>query len=271
METRTAQANGIDIACRVFGSGPPLVLVHGLACGQRMWMHQTRALRSRFRVITFDQRGHGLSGAPTSADAYSLGHLTQDLVAVLDQLALERCHLVGFSLGGGPALAIAVAHPDRLASLTLIGVGSGTDDPVMLASTVRRWTRLGRAKGLPTLADEMLLSEFFKTYAQRGPRARRHMRGLVLATPLHGLLFTLSEVLGKRRSLSRMTDRLSAVRVPTAVVRGQADKVSRAGCRVLASSIPDARDCVVSGAGHMVPLECPDALNEILAEHCCDD
>ena len=92
-----------------------MVLLHGLACGRRMWFHQIRTLQRRFRVITYDQRGHCGTDAPSLATDYSAALLGSDLVGVLDALKIERAAIVGFSLGGGPALALA-AETARISS-----------------------------------------------------------------------------------------------------------------------------------------------------------
>ena len=81
--------NNLAVAVSDVGDCPPVVLLHGLGCGRRMWFHQIRALRSRFRVIAYDQRGHGETDAPHQAADYSAGHLARDLVGVLDALKIE--------------------------------------------------------------------------------------------------------------------------------------------------------------------------------------
>ena len=262
MHHRLAPVNGVDLAYAVEGQGPALVLVHGLACGRRMWVHQVRHLRSGYTVITYDQRGHGQSGSPKTAQGYSAAHLTRDLAGLLDHLGIARCHLVGFSLGGGPALAFASSMPDRVASLMLADVGAGAESPFLLPSLARQWISLAERRGMPALADEMLRGEFFKTYANRSRRARCHMRALIASTPVHGLVFTLSEVLAKRKSLFRMTGVLRSIQVPTLVLRGEQDNVCRSATKLLSQTIPGARGAVLQGAGHMAPLEAPAAFSE---------
>ena len=257
-----APVNGIDLAYAVEGQGPALVLVHGLACGRRMWVHQVRHLCSDYTVITYDQRGHGRSGAPETAQGYSAAHLTRDLAGLIDHLGIARCHLVGFSLGGGPALALASSMPDRVASLVLADVGAGAESPFLLPSLARRWISLAERRGMSALADEMLRGEFFKTYADRSRRARCHMRALIESTPVHGLVFTLSEVLAKRKSLFRMTSVLRSIQVPTLVLRGEGDNVCRSATKLLSQTIPGAPGAVLQGAGHMAPLEAPAAFSE---------
>jgi pimeloyl-ACP methyl ester carboxylesterase len=266
----TAAVNGIDLHYAAEGRGPVLVLVHGLACGRRMWFHQTRALRDRFTVVTYDQRGHGLSSAPHSAAAYSPAHLARDLAGLVDHLGVRRCHLVGFSMGGGPALSLAVTRPDLVRGLILADVGAGAENPALAQAITRRWIGLARAGGMPALAEEMLRSEFFKTYANRSPRARRHMRALIAATPLRGLENTLTEVLAKRTSLFRMTRTLAAVAAPTLILNGAHDYVCLKAAHVLAAAIPKAREARVAGAGHMAPLEAPAAFNAAVAEFLAD-
>src|SRR5205809_6634708 len=112
--SRRIHVGDIELSYRICGRGPPVILVHGLACGQRMWFHQRRKLSDRHTVITYDQRGHGHSDAPDDASRYSAGHLTRDLAGMVDALNLDKVAIVGFSMGGGPALALAAARPDRI-------------------------------------------------------------------------------------------------------------------------------------------------------------
>src|SRR6266566_9803725 len=112
--SRRIPVGDIELACRITGRGKPLILVHGLACGQRMWFHQRRKLSDRHTVITYDQRGHGESDAPDDATRYSGGHLARDLTGVIDALMYNKIAVVAFSMGRGPAVALAAARPDRI-------------------------------------------------------------------------------------------------------------------------------------------------------------
>lgn len=266
--------NGMDqirvgdlaVAISDVGDGPPVVLLHGLACGQRMWFHQVRALRGRFRVITYDQRGHGGTDAPAVATAYSAALLARDLVGVLDGLGIERAAIVGFSLGGGPALALAASQPHRVSRLVLADVGAGADDPVKIEAMARRWVTLIDQHATDELVCEMLRSELFKVYARRNTRRRDHMAALIRNTPAKGLRFLLSEVLAKRKSLFRLTGVLQSLRVPTLVMVGEQDYVCSKAARLLARNIPDAELKVIANSGHMAPLEQPAAFSAALLQ-----
>src|SRR5438128_11860969 len=89
----------VELAYRITGRGKPLILVHGLACGQRMWFHQRRKLSDRHTVITYDQRGHGESDAPDDATRYSGGHLALDLTFVIVASKYEKIDMDGLSVG----------------------------------------------------------------------------------------------------------------------------------------------------------------------------
>jgi len=260
------QIGNLAVAVGDAGDGPPVVLLHGLACGKRMWFHQILALRNRFRVIAYDQRGHGLTDAPAVATDYSAGHLARDLVGVLDALKIERAAIVGFSLGGGPALALAASQPERVSRLVLADVGAGADDPLKIEWMTRRWIKLIEQGAIDELVCDMLRSELYKVYARRDARRRAHMAALIRATPLDGLRFTLSQVLAKRKSLFLLPGLLKSVRAPTLVLVGQYDYACSKSARLLAQTIPNARLKIIENSGHMSPLEQPAAFSAALME-----
>jgi 3-oxoadipate enol-lactonase len=231
----------LAVAVSDAGDGPPVVLLHGLACGKRMWFHQIRALRRRFRVIAYDLRGHGQTDAPQLATDYSAAHLARDLAGVLDALDIKQAAIVGFSLGGGPALAFAASRPERVSRLVLADVGAGADDPVKIEGMARRWGALIGQGDIDELVCDMLRSELFKVYARRSPRRREHMASLIRATPIDGLRFTL-------------------------VMVGELDYVCSKASRLLAQAIPGATLQIIKNSGHMAPLEQPAAFTAALLE-----
>lgn len=115
------------------GSGPPLVLLHGMMGTSETWRIEgyLDALAGDFRLITPDLRGHGRSSAPHDPAAYALAEYVADVVAVLDDAGATSAYLCGFSLGADIALALAGRHPDRIAGVLTLGLSScnqGYDD-----------------------------------------------------------------------------------------------------------------------------------------------
>jgi 3-oxoadipate enol-lactonase len=231
-----------------------------------MWWPQIRRFRTTHRVIVYDMRGHGRSGAPDDADAYSAAHLGQDLVELLDHLAVERCRVVGFSMGGGPAMALALGQPRRVERLVLADVGSGAENPWAVKRLAEVWIDHARTGGMDAMADNMLLGEFFKTYARRNPRARRHMRALITQNPLVGMRGILAGMLARRKPLFRMRGTIARIAVPTLVLAGEHDYVCHKAARLLADTIPGAATARVPGAGHMSPLEAADDFHRLILD-----
>src|SRR5437868_12074731 len=117
-----SRCNDIDVAWHEAGRGEPLVLIHGLADDHRAWRRTVPDLMLRHRVILYDLRGHGETtlGRPDG----TLRQLGADLVALLDQLGLDRADVAGFSLGGTIAMRAAIDHPERVHRLSLVATSS---------------------------------------------------------------------------------------------------------------------------------------------------
>lgn len=127
------------------GVGPAIVLLHGLTATRRYVLQGSRHLLGRgYRLVGYDARGHGESGAPSDPGAYGYEVMVQDLDRLLDQKGLERPVLVGSSMGAHVATAFALRHPERVAALVQITpayMGAGRRDPGELA----HWDALAAA------------------------------------------------------------------------------------------------------------------------------
>ncbi len=142
------------------GSGPAIVLLHGLTATRHYVLMGSRALeRSGYLVSAYDARGHGHSDPAGDRGAYGYERLASDLAQVLDQLELERVLLAGASMGAHTALALALAEPARVSALALITPGYDPDLDAEQAATVNRgWDAL--ARGLREGGVEGFLSAY---------------------------------------------------------------------------------------------------------------
>jgi len=111
------------------GSGETLVLIHGLSDTLIYWEMLASALKKNFRVIRFDLRGHGQSSL--GSDEISIGTYSDDLKNILDDLAIQKANLIGFSLGGAIALDFTIRFPDYVSSIVLMSIFFKCDDDVM--------------------------------------------------------------------------------------------------------------------------------------------
>ncbi|MGO4203745.1 alpha/beta fold hydrolase [Rhodococcus sp. TAF43] len=128
MQQAVNPVDGVGIAYRVIGDGPPLVLAHGTALSSAIWraFGYVKALRDQYQLILPDMRGHGRSDTPYDADSYAMDLVVGDIVAVLGALGHDRAHYLGYSFGGRVGLSLAVSAPERLRTLT---VGGGSSRP----------------------------------------------------------------------------------------------------------------------------------------------
>jgi pimeloyl-ACP methyl ester carboxylesterase len=244
------------------GHGTPVVFLHGLGASMYAWRKNLAPVAAAgYRVIAFDNRGFGFSDKPaTGYDNASYARLT---VALLDSLHLEDVVLIGHSMGGAIAAEVAIAHPQRVRGLVLIG-SAGLGAREALVFRLGRWPVIGpllfafRGRGL----TERLLKS---TYAD----PRKVSDGDVdqyyapVAEPEYGR--ALHAVLREFRLDGLGGGRLERIGVPTLVLWGEADRlIPIAFGRALAAGIPRAAFLSVPRAGHSVQEEAPDEVNRLL-------
>jgi pimeloyl-ACP methyl ester carboxylesterase len=120
----TVSSTGVTIAYDVAGEGRPVILLHGFPDSATLWRHQVGPLvEAGFQVITPDLRGYGRSDKPSGVDAYALPFLAGDILAVLDEVGVERAHVVGHDWGAALAWLTASLAPDRVDHLVAMSVG----------------------------------------------------------------------------------------------------------------------------------------------------
>src|SRR5271167_2912838 len=112
-----ARINGVELAYELRGEGAPLVMIHGAQGDQSMFAGLAEVFAEDYRVLTFDQRGSGLSGKPDMP--YSIAMLADDTAALMDHLGMSPAHVIGVSMGGTIAQELAIRHPEKVRSLVL--------------------------------------------------------------------------------------------------------------------------------------------------------
>jgi pimeloyl-ACP methyl ester carboxylesterase len=213
------QSGDVKIHYTVQGSGPPLVLIHGLHSSAQMnWTlpGTTAALVKTHKVIAMDCRGHGASDKPESESAYGVA-MVEDVVRLLDHLGIQKAHIAGYSMGGMIALKLAVMHPERCESLLLCGMG---------------WLR-----------DGGLLQEFWQGLPARKSESRNDaaascMRGMAK------LAVTESEV--------------KSLKLPAAIIVGDKDPCRALYVEPLTKVRPDWPVTLIPRAGHLACVIKPD-------------
>jgi 3-oxoadipate enol-lactonase len=238
---------------------PVVLLLHGLGSSGDDWAPQAAALADRYRVLTVDLPGHHRSARPDGP--LTIPYMAAHLEALLDRLAIEDAHVVGLSLGGCVALALALHAPKRVRSLVLVNAfARWQTSGVRSAARGLRRTLLAVGAPMRVLA-RAVASEAFPGAGQAALREAAMAR--LTANSRRHYLACLAALLR-----FDVRDRLGEIGCPTLVVAGARDTTVPFAAKVLlAQSIPGARIRVVDESGHVTPGDQPAALNRLLIEH----
>jgi pimeloyl-ACP methyl ester carboxylesterase len=262
----SCRVGAYTLSYRRAGAGDPVVLVHGFLAHSFVWDGVIALVAPRHDVIALDLLGCGASDLPADADLGLAAHAGR-LLAFLDVLALPRVHLVGHGVGGAIALLAAVRAPWRVRTVTTVNAaGYGREDtplmrlvgtrflPEAIYAVARVFARplLRRRLGPGARVPPGMVEAFVSQYA--APQARAALRRFA------------RDVIG-RHELSGARDLLRHLTVPTTLVWGMADRFrSFTTAERLHQDIPGARLVRLAGAGHLVPLDAPAPLAELLEE-----
>lgn len=258
-EARAPVGDGVWLEVLVDGSGDPLLLLPGLGTDVSAFARQTPRLAERFRVHGVNPRGVGLSDAPET-DAYDVARSAADASAITDAPA----HVIGASLGAAAAIELALAHPERVRTLTLIT--PFVEVSPRLAAVADAWARLA-AEASPDALAAALLPWFFSPRLLADPAARaRTLRGLAQTLARVPAAALARATAGMARWSGTRTADLAVITAPTLVVAAGDDLLTPDAAAV-AAAIPGAKLVTVAGAGHAVALETPDAVNDAISAH----
>lgn len=257
MKTRV---NELEIHYDVKGktSGVPVMLSHSLGSSMTMWDPQLPILEESYRVLRYDIRGHGESGAPEGS--YHLDQLGDDAIALLDHLNIRTVHFVGLSLGGMIGLNIALRFPQYLRSLTLCDTTAVLPEDAQPIWQER--IQAAREQGLESLVQGTLERWFTPGYLQQGHTEVTHIRNQFLKTPINGFV-GCAEALLKLNYL----DRLAEIHVPTLIIVGEDDPgTPPAASEAMHEKIPTSKLVVLPSAAHLSNVEQSGAFNDTLAD-----
>jgi pimeloyl-ACP methyl ester carboxylesterase len=267
------ELHGRRVIYRVAGSGPPVVLIHGMLNSSSHWRSVALSLAGEYTVIAPDLIGHGDSAAPRGD--YSLGAHAASIRDLLAAIGIDRATIVGHSLGGGVAMQFFYQFPQRVERLVLISSGGlGQDVTPSL-----------RTAALPGVSPALALTirpRLVGALAQSGARLRergvgagiylqaaaRALRPLQSADARQAFLQTLRAVIDVHGQRVSATDRLYLLEsLPTMIVWGERDNtIPLAHGRAAHEAIPDSSFRTLADVAHFPHLEDPDGLAELLRE-----
>lgn len=224
----------------------PVLLSHGHAAAMPMWAGQVEALRHRFRVITWDLRGHGRSDCPEDPALYTVEHTVDDIAAILDECNIDRAVIGGHSLGGVMTFQFQLRYPRRVLAMAILNSGPG-----FRSDTARDNWNLSCERTASSLARKGLaaLSKSSEVHAEWHADVR-------------GLIHSARGIMTHRDS--RMIDNLGNIDVPVLVLVGAQDRAFLGAADYMAQKIPDVQKIVIENAGHAANLDQPEVFNKLL-------
>lgn len=260
-------ADGTKLYYESRGEGPAIVFVHELAGTCHSFALQIAALSDRYRCITFNARGYPPSGVPASADSYSQDIAAEDIGAVMDAAGTKDAHVMGVSMGAAATLQFAIRHSERVRSVILCSIGSGSDaKPEEYVANMEAMAVRIEKNGLPQIRENFTASPARLKLKEKNPAEYQRFLSELESFSVQGLVNTIRGVQKRRPPLYVHKDKIAALRMPALVVLGGIDQGCAKPSRFLAETLPGARLEVLSDTGHGVNLEEPARVNRLVAE-----
>ena len=254
--------NNIDLSYVENGTGEAIVFLHGYTGSTKDWEKQISFFSKNYRAIAIDHRGHGNTEAPSRKEDYAIKIFSQDVYALLNKLGVDRCCLVGHSMGGYMALQIILDHPDIVKALVLVDTASGQiERPKGFVELRAMLDELARKEGLRAAfeyeaANSPLRIERFAKH----PEQREISLNKTLNTSVDGYIYVA-------RSFGEwppVTDRLGEIDVPTLIFWGEEDTPFLKASKIMNESISGSRLVKIPDVGHNPHEEVPDLFNQTL-------
>jgi len=261
------KVNGAELAYELRGDGPPLVMIHGAQGDQSMFNDLAPVFaRSRYRVLTFDQRGSGLSEKPH--DDYTIAQLADDTAALMDSVGFDAADIVGVSMGGMIALQFALRHPGKVRKLVLGCTTPGGPKAIRIGGAAFTAAYSTRPMSSEERGRALAEAAFTKGHIERHPEI---IPALIEARRQRPIDPIALEGRLKAALQHDVFDRLAKINCPTLVITGKDDAlISWENSRILADRIPGAQLVLLEPAGHCFWLEQPEqsfeAIDRFLGE-----
>jgi len=249
------QSDGCQLNAQVEGPehAPVLMLCNSLGTDLHMWDDQVKAVTERFRLVRYDRRGHGRSGAPKGP--YTMEMLGRDALAVMDGVGVQKVNWCGLSMGGMVGMWLGANAPQRIDRLVLSNTSAHMADKQVWNDRIKTV----RAGGLAAIVDGTMERWFTKGFRERAPQAIARMKEMMLKTPLEGYI-------GCGEAVRDMDHReiIRKIAAPTLVIAGRHDPATtvEAG-EFLRDRIPGAQLAVLDAA-HIANVEQPQAYTDTL-------
>lgn len=241
----------LNVAVEGRDGGPTIMLSNSLGATLQMWEPQMAALTRLFRVVRYDRRGHGKSGVPPGP--YSMERFGKDVLAILDDLNIDKVHWCGLSMGGMVGQWLGANAPERIDRLILANTACYYPDPTNWLNRIKAV----RDGGLAAIADTVIAAWLTADFREREPQISARMKAMLIASPVEGYIACCEAL-----STLDQRDLLPRIKAKTLVIAGRRDTSTpvEAG-EFIRSRIPGAGMTLLDAA-HISNVEQPHSFTE---------
>ena len=248
------------------GSGTPILFLHEFAADHTNWEPQMRYFSRGHRCIAYSARGYTPSDVPPSPEAYSYKHFYTDALAVLDHLKIEKAHLVGLSMGSYSSLQIGLNAPQRALSMTLAGVGSGSNLANLEAFRKQCTANAEQFESIGSVEVAKVTRETPGRipFLVKDPRGHADFYAALARHDAKGSGNTMRGFQGGRPSIYTLTEAIAKVPTPALIICGDEDDACVEPSLFLKKHLPAAGLTFFPKSGHVLNLEEPALFNEMV-------
>lgn len=254
----------VQLNCKIAGKGDSCILLHGSFIDNSFWSKQVPALSKKFKVISVDLRGHGLSDKPL--EEYTPKVMAEDIMDLMTNLNIEKANLVGHSMGGKIALQFSMDNPRRIKKLILAGTSARSVRSRQMVFPKHIQDEIGM--GTPHFdLKRFNYYEVLYSFAHPLPDQANKILKMILNTPEH-----VKASIGRNFPKIDFTPHLSEIKSPTLVICGEKDVITPVKySKYIAKHISKARLEIVPEAGHCLPIERPRVFNRQIIRFLTED
>jgi 3-oxoadipate enol-lactonase len=255
------ESRGLKLHYEVVGSGPAILMIHGFTNHGLVWAQQIAdLLHAGYRVVMPDLAGHGLS--QVADQKTTVDELAQDMVNLLDHLAIDRTIVCGLSLGGMVAQYMAADYPTRVSALVVANSCVDSTAPDVVAAN-NSWIEMFEKPNGPLLRMQTVWPQMLNERYRASPTADaflaswKRINGKIPGSSFANVARGLQQF--------KSADRLKNIKIPSLVISGEFDRLfPPVVCKEIANLISGATFAVIGGAGHLSSLDSPKEFNELV-------
>jgi proline-specific peptidase len=264
-----AEVSGIKLFYEIHGDGYPLILLHGYGATHDIWIGQVSTLSKHFKVITYDSRGSGKSDHPK--EKFTLDNLVEDLRELMDFLKIEKCHLVGQSMGGWVTQNFVLKYPHRVNKIALLGTNHKGDGIYIFKDTLVDISELAKTDKEQAYWKYAKLTHHRRIIKEMQANPKKKFHGLWSAEDMmkelieNGMSSTDYELLANAVSVHSTLNKLQVIKNPVLLICASNDKLSpKLVMDEMHEKLPNSSLELIDNTAHHVFLEEAPKVNELL-------